>query len=71
MLAEDFYAELRGLLLEVAVNPESFPLREKDLRRANLRRFPYHCLFRIVGDTLRILVVRHHRRRPSLGLRRR
>ncbi len=70
-LADDFYGELRHLMLEAAARPESFSIRERDLRRANLPRFPYHFLFRIVGDSVRILVVRHHRRRPSLGLRRR
>lgn len=70
-LADDFYSELRCFMLEAAARPESFSLRERDLRRANLHRFPYHFLFRVVDDSVRILVVRHHRRHPSLGLRRR
>jgi hypothetical protein len=37
----------------------------------NLERFPFHFLYRIVDDRVRILVVRHHRRRPSLGMHRR
>jgi hypothetical protein len=51
--------------------PESFPIRERDIRRVNLQRFPYHFLFRIVGDVVQILVVRHHGRRPTVGIRRR
>ena len=70
-LADDFYGELRRVMLEAAARPESFSVRERGLSRANLHRFPYHLLFRIVGDSVRVLVVRHHRRRPSLGLRRR
>ena len=70
-LANEFYAELRHLITEAAARPESFSIRERDLRRVNLQRFPYHFLFRVVGDVVRILVVRHHRRRPSLGVRRR
>ena len=69
-LADDFYDELRGLLA-AAEQPEQFAIRERDLRRVNLRRFPYHFLFRIVGDSARVLVVRHHRRHPSLGVQRR
>jgi plasmid stabilization system protein ParE len=34
-------------------------------------RFPFHFLYRIVGERVRILAVRHHRRRPSLGTHRR
>ena len=70
-LADDFYREFRLFVKEAVERPESFTIRERDIRRANLRRFPYHFLFRIVGDAVRILVVRHHRRRPSFGLRRR
>jgi toxin ParE1/3/4 len=70
-LADDFYAELRRLMLDASEQPESFSIRERDLRRVNLHRFPYHFLFRIVGDAVRILVVRHHRRSPALGVHRR
>ena len=69
-LADDFYSELRRFMLEAVERPESFSIRKRDLRRVNLQRFPYHFLFRIVGDAMRILVVRHHRRHPSVGIRR-
>ena len=69
-LADDFYRELRIFMQMAADRPESFSLHKRDLRRVNLHRFPYHFLFRIVSDTVRILVVRHHKRRPTLGTRR-
>ena len=55
---------------QAAERPESFAIRERDLRRVNLQRFPYHFLFRVAGDVVRILVVRHHRRLPTVGIRR-
>jgi len=70
-LADEFYAELRAFFQKAADHPESFGIRKHDLRRVNLERFPYHFLFRIVEDRARGLVVRHHRRRPSLGVHRR
>ena len=70
-LAKEFYAELRHFMAEAAKRPNSFAIRQRDIRRVNLRRFPYHFLFRIVDDTVRVLVVRHHSRHPSLGTRRR
>jgi toxin ParE1/3/4 len=70
-LADEFYAELRSFFQKAAEAPESYGIRDRDLRRVNLETFPYHFLFRIVGDTVRILVVRHHRRRPTLGIHRR
>lgn len=70
-LADEFYEELRTFFQKAAESPESYAIRERDLHRVNLKRFPYHFLFRIVDDGVRILVVRHHSRRPSLGAHRR
>jgi hypothetical protein len=41
-LADEFYRELRHFIQEAAERPESFAIRECDIRRVNLRRFPYH-----------------------------
>ncbi len=70
-LAAEFYAELRSFFQKAASSPQAYGVREHDLRRVNLERFPFHYLFRIVENRVRILVVRHHRRRPSLGIHRR
>jgi len=70
-LADEFYNELRVFFQKAAHSPEAYDVSEHGLRRVNLERFPYHFLFRLLQDRVRILVVRHHRRRPSLGLNRR
>ena len=69
-LAEDFYRELRGFMLDAVQRPDRYHFFKGDLRRANLKRFPHHFLYRVVGDCVRILVVRHHRRDPNYGLER-
>jgi len=63
-LADDFYAELRLAFQKSAENPEAYNVRAHNLRRVNLQTFPYHFLFRFVDDCVRVLVVRHHSRRP-------
>lgn len=70
-LAKEFHAELRASFLTVLASPRSYRTQGRGLRRVNLPRFPYHFLFRIVANDVRILVVRHHSRRPSLGTARR
>lgn len=70
-LADGFYTELRSFFQKAVDAPEAFSIRQRDLRRVNLERFPYHFFFRVVGERVRILVVRHHKRRPTLGLDRR
>lgn len=46
-LAEDFYAELRSYFHKAAHSPEAYAVRERDIRRVNLERFPFHFLFRM------------------------
>jgi plasmid stabilization system protein ParE len=70
-LAGEFYSELRAYFEKAADFPETYKVLERDLRRVNLEKFPFHFLFRIVDDQVRILVVRHNKRRPSLGIHRR
>lgn len=70
-LAGEFYAEIQSRFAAVAKTPEGHPNYSGDLRRVNLIRFPYHFLYRIAGDHVRVLVVRHHRRHPNVGLSRR
>jgi hypothetical protein len=38
-LANEFYSELRHYMQQAAERPESFAIRERDLRRVNLQRF--------------------------------
>ena len=70
-LADEFYSELWTFLRKAVNSTDSYAIREGDIRRVNLDKFPFHFLYRVVNDRVRILVVRHHNRRPSLGLRRR
>ena len=70
-LLNDFYTELLSFFQKAAESPEAYSVRHSDLRRVNLERFPFHFLFRVVDERVRILVIRHHRRRPWLGLHRR
>ena len=38
-LANEFYAEVRHFMAEAAARPESFSIRESDIRRVSLQRF--------------------------------
>ena len=53
-----------------ADNPLRFHLADRGFRRANLKRFPYHMLYEIRPDALRVMLVRHNKRHPDYGLRR-
>lgn len=67
-LAEDFYQEFDARVSEIAGNPKRFHFEASGLRRANLKRFPYHILYRERLHDIRILVVNHDRRHPRYGM---
>ena len=69
-LGDAFFAEFMAHVALAMENPGRFHPVAGDFRRVNLRRFPYHFLFRVSGDTLRVLVLRHHQRHPEFGLSR-
>ena len=69
-LAARFEQEFEELALRIEQNPRRFHLISNGLRRANFTSFPYHLLYRETEGGARILVLRHHRRRPSYGTRR-
>ena len=69
-LGDEFKAELRHVAALAATRPGRFHFIKPGFRRANLKRFPYHFIYRELPDGIRITLVRHHRRDPSLGMER-
>jgi plasmid stabilization system protein ParE len=69
-LGDEFWSELMRLLELVSQKPERFHFADRGLRRASMRRFPYHVLFRQHSDCIRVVVVRHDKRDPAFGTRR-
>lgn len=69
-LGEDFQAELRRVIALAAGKPGRFHSIKTGLHRANLKRFPYHFVYRELPDRIRVTLLRHHRRDPEFGLER-
>ena len=69
-LTNEFHDELRSVINEAAENPLKFPPAAQGFRRANLKRFPYHILYEVRPEQLRVMLVRHHKRHPRYGLSR-
>jgi plasmid stabilization system protein ParE len=70
-LAQDFYRELRSFMLDAARRPDRHHLHSKPTSGGPTSNVsPITFLYRVVGDCVRVLVVRHHRRHPDYGLER-
>lgn len=71
-LGDELRTEIYASIERVLATPTQFGIVSKGIRRCLAHRFPYAILFRVMSEeTVRVLVIRHHRRHPSFGLRRR
>jgi toxin ParE1/3/4 len=50
--------------------PERWSVIEKDVRRYQMRRFPFAIYYRILNDHVRILAFKHHSRHPDIWRKR-
>ena len=63
-LGSAFRAEAREFLGRILANPLGYSIRIADVRRANLKRFPYHLNYILHGEDIAVVAVSHHRQRP-------
>ena len=70
-LGDEFWEELSSFIAKAAANPHRFHFETPGRRRVNLKRFPYHFLFREIAGGIRVTVVRHHKQHPERGRERR
>ncbi len=69
-LGDRFFAEVQAAKERILAGPTRYGFFKDDLRRAKLRVFRYHFLYRIVRGEVRVLVLRHNRRHPEFGVMR-
>ncbi|PKB68188.1 MAG: hypothetical protein BZY81_02430 [SAR202 cluster bacterium Io17-Chloro-G4] len=70
-LGASYLAEFESVLEVICETPNRYPIeREPDIRRARMRRFPFTILFRESEETVQVLAVSHHQRRPSYWITR-
>ena len=69
-LADRFFWEVEEAVSSIEANPTGHHFSESGLRRVSLRSFPYHFLYEVEPSEVWIAVLRHDRRHPNFGLRR-
>lgn len=70
-LGDRFFEEIEAAVHRVASNPKSYHFVAEGMRRTPLRNFPYHIIFEESAERLKFLILRHDKRHPSFGMRRR
>jgi plasmid stabilization system protein ParE len=66
-LAARFVAEFKRVATLIAAQPGIGAPREQGRRGFAMSVFPYTIIYRVRGEEVRILVVKHDSRRPGFG----
>ena len=69
-LADDFWDELTNAFDYARRYPTRQHYDPSGRRRVNLKRFPYHFLFKTSDTQIKVTVVKHNSRNPGYGTRR-
>jgi hypothetical protein len=65
-LGKDFVGEVDNTINRIAENPEQFPkVKQKQVRKANVNRFPFGIYFAVKDTIINILAVFHYSRNPK------
>jgi toxin ParE1/3/4 len=64
-LGDRFLDDYETAIATILGAPERWRIIEGSVRRYLMPQFPYAIYYRVEGDVLRILVVKHHGRRPG------
>ncbi|RLD53729.1 MAG: type II toxin-antitoxin system RelE/ParE family toxin [Bacteroidetes bacterium] len=70
-LGTEFLDEFEQHVSKISLMPTRWMVIENDIRRSLMKRFPYVIYFRALeNNLLRITVVKHQRKHPRYGKRR-
>ncbi len=60
-----FRDEFESCIARILETPNRWRILEGDIRLLAMKLFPYSVLYRVEGEVLRVLVLKHHRRHPD------
>ena len=65
LVADAFRAEVFDAIDRIGETPLGRPADDEGNRHRVLRRFPYSVIYEVMGTTVTVLAVAHHRRKPN------
>lgn len=69
-VVDRFLADVDRAVAEISRNPEAGHLSERKTRFVMLHDFPFRVIFRELPERVVIISVFHHKRRPSIWMKR-
>jgi toxin ParE1/3/4 len=67
-LGVQFLDEFEQSMAKILETPSRWRGVRGDKRRFLMPRFPYGLYYRVLGDELRLLVIKHHSQHPDYGM---
>jgi len=64
-LGDEFFNDIQSAVQKIQRNPESWAVIEDGIRKFLIVKFPYKILYMIDPDTIVIIAVAHHKRKPG------
>ena len=64
-LVEEFLLSAEDAFQSITENPKGYGEKYPDIRKCNLRKFPYAVYYRIFNKWVSVLAVYHQSRKPS------
>lgn len=65
-LGADYLTEFEAVMAHICTAPNFYPtVGAPDIRKAGLKRFPFHIIYRAEQTQIVVLAVAHQRRRPA------
>lgn len=64
-LSADLHEKFQEAVLHIAAHYKLYQPIRGQYRKVNLERFPYKLVFRVKGDTMVIVALAHHKRKPG------
>ncbi len=64
-----YFADFEETMEIICASPLRYPIgMQPDVRRVQLKKFPFTVLYRQTSTAIQVLAVAHHRRRPQYWL---
>lgn len=70
-LGDEFVVEYNHALNVIEAHGARMAILQDNVRTVRLERFPYGVYYRVIGETARVIVVKHLHRDPDYGMNRR
>jgi len=64
-LGNQFHNEYETTLDRILIQPMNFVKVQKEIRRIEMKTYPYAVFYQVIGDSVVILRVLHERRHPQ------